>query len=640
MKRFFSFSSILMFMLIVSVFSNYNFAQVTVTLPTISGAPGEEKYADITVTSLTGLNVTAVEFSVIYDPNVIEIWRRTSTSISGTIINTYPTDNTNPISSTDQYVDESPKTPGTYNIAWASSDPLVGSGTLLKLRIRFKTAGTTTLTFGAPLNFKFNSGTPTATTVDGSATVATENHLPVFDSVPAKSVNENESLTFTVNATDTDGDALTYSVSGNPTGSTFNTTTKTFSWTPDYTQAGSYNVTFKANDGKGDGTLTVPITVVNINRLPSLTVAPAGPFTIDEGGSVNLTCSATDPDAGSIFTYSVSPKPAGATLDASTGVFAWTADFTQAGSYSLVFTVTDEAGGTDSKTVEVTVNNKNGAPAFNPLDGQTFNENEEKGFVVIATDPDNDPLTYSVSNLPSGATFDTDLHIFTWKPTYSQAGKYVVTFSVTDGTNPVSMDIIITVNNVNRAPEITTPMQNQNVTVHNVPVEFSFQYAGSDPDGDALSWTLAAGPTGAAISNTGLFTWTPKADQANSQFQVSVRLSDGTASVTSSATLTTGAIVGIDDEMSGIPTSFQLKQNYPNPFNPTTTITIGLPEDSRVKVAVYNLIGQEMALVIDKRMSAGYHNLEFDASSLKSGVYLYRLEADNFVQVKKMVLIK
>lgn len=632
MKRLFSINAIFLLILFLSVFSNYNFAQVTVTLPTISGAPGEEKYADINVTSLTGLNVTAVEFSILYDPNVIEIWRRTSSSISGTLITSYPTDNTN--------TDGSPKTPGTYTLAWASSDALSGSGSLIKLRIKFKTVGTSTLTFGSPRYFLFNAGTPTATTVDGSASVSTVNHVPVFDAVPAKTVNENESLSFTVNATDQDGDPITYSVTDNPTGSTFNTTTKTFSWTPDYTQQGVYYVTFKANDGKGDGTLTVQITVNNVNRNPSLNVNPAGPFNIDEGQSVQLTCSATDPDVSSTFTYSVDPLPANATLDSSSGVFSWTASYSQAGNYSLVFTVTDESGGTDSKTVEVNVANKNGAPVFNALADQTFNENQEKGFVVIAVDPDSDPLTYSASNMPQGATFDAGLRIFTWKPSYSQAGKYIVTFSVTDGTNTTTMDIIITVVNVNRPPEITTPMPNSDVTVHNVPVEFSFQYVGSDPDGDALTWTLLAGPNGASISNTGLFTWSPKTDQANAQFQISVRLSDGTATVTSSATLTTGSIVGIDDEISGIPTSFQLKQNYPNPFNPTTTITVGLPEDSHVKIAVYNLIGQEVAQVTDKRMSAGFHSLNFDASSLKSGVYLYRLEAGDFVQIKKMILLK
>jgi hypothetical protein len=88
------------------------------------------------------------------------------------------------------------------------------------------------------------------------------------------------------------------------------------------------------------------------------------------------------------------------------------------------------------------------------------------------------------------------------------------------------------------------------------------------------------------------------------------------------------------------PHSFTLYQNYPNPFNPTTTIKFALPADSRVKINIYNSLGQLVETLVDKEMESGYHEINFDASRLSSGVYLYHLQSQDFVSVKKMLLIK
>lgn len=89
------------------------------------------------------------------------------------------------------------------------------------------------------------------------------------------------------------------------------------------------------------------------------------------------------------------------------------------------------------------------------------------------------------------------------------------------------------------------------------------------------------------------------------------------------------------------PTEFSLAQNYPNPFNPTTTINFNLAKESNVSLRVFNLLGQEVAkLVNNEVLQAGTYSYKFDASSLASGTYLYRLEAGDFVQTKKMILSK
>jgi len=88
------------------------------------------------------------------------------------------------------------------------------------------------------------------------------------------------------------------------------------------------------------------------------------------------------------------------------------------------------------------------------------------------------------------------------------------------------------------------------------------------------------------------------------------------------------------------PTDFQLSQNYPNPFNPTTMIRFSIPKSSNVRIVIYNSVGQKVDELINTQKSAGNYFVDWDASNYASGIYIYRMEADNFVQVKKMMLMK
>ena len=89
-----------------------------------------------------------------------------------------------------------------------------------------------------------------------------------------------------------------------------------------------------------------------------------------------------------------------------------------------------------------------------------------------------------------------------------------------------------------------------------------------------------------------------------------------------------------------VPDAFTLEQNYPNPFNPETRIAFALPEQAHVKLTVYNTIGQLVTVLADQVMEPGHHEAAFNARALPSGVYFYRLEADAFVAMKRMVLLK
>jgi len=88
------------------------------------------------------------------------------------------------------------------------------------------------------------------------------------------------------------------------------------------------------------------------------------------------------------------------------------------------------------------------------------------------------------------------------------------------------------------------------------------------------------------------------------------------------------------------PLSFSLEQNYPNPFNPSTTIEYSIPQNSLVTLKVYDVLGREVATLVNEQNEAGKHTVEFDASKLNSGVYFYKIESGNFIETKKMILVK
>jgi hypothetical protein len=101
-------------------------------------------------------------------------------------------------------------------------------------------------------------------------------------------------------------------------------------------------------------------------------------------------------------------------------------------------------------------------------------------------------------------------------------------------------------------------------------------------------------------------------------------------------------------EVEVVPDKYELTQNYPNPFNPSTTMQFSLPKQSQLKINLYNMLGEQIATIVEGVYESGYHKVTFNASGLPSGSYVYRLESNDpstssgqsFVQVKKMILLK
>jgi hypothetical protein len=99
-------------------------------------------------------------------------------------------------------------------------------------------------------------------------------------------------------------------------------------------------------------------------------------------------------------------------------------------------------------------------------------------------------------------------------------------------------------------------------------------------------------------------------------------------------------VVGVEDISSGVPTSYELEQNYPNPFNPVTTIQFSIPQQSFVTLEIFNSLGEKVSTLVSEELNAGTYKYEWKAGNLSSGVYYYKLVANDFSQTKKLILLR
>ncbi|GAB6283458.1 MAG: hypothetical protein STSR0008_22260 [Ignavibacterium sp.] len=162
---------------------------------------------------------------------------------------------------------------------------------------------------------------------------------------------------------------------------------------------------------------------------------------------------------------------------------------------------------------------------------------------------------------------------------------------------------------------------------------------------DKQNWTKLGFVTGNGNSNS------PKdysyvdediKNQTNGKYYYRLKQIDTDGSYKYSETIEvdwTNGVTDVNDD-SNLPKEFSLSQNYPNPFNPTTTINYRIPEQSFVNIKVYNMLGEVVALLVNENKGAGNYSLHFDGSDLPSGTYLYKIQAGDYYEVKKMVLIK
>lgn len=361
--------------------------------------------------------------------------------------------------------------------------------------------------------------------------VNTINERPVFSPIGDKVAVVGEPLSFTVQVRDLDQEPLSFNVQGLPTGATL-TPLPTygqarFSWTPTAADLGNYNLNFQVEDSRTlNDQQAVRLVVRNTNAAPVL--APVGAVTIQENQALTLPLVATDGD-GDRLTYAATNLPAGAKLDALTGVLSWTPSLFQAGIYTGIQVTATDGNRSSTQTFSITVNNVNQAPVLAPLPLESGRENVPLQFSLAATDIDRDSVIYrSVTPLPSGASLDSKTGTFRWTPGYEQAGDYTFRFTATDPQGSTSeIAVAVKIDNVNRAPSI-------NVSDHSAVLgqPLVFQVAGSDLDlNTTLTYSVKNLPDGATLNaSTGEFRWTPEPGQAGNYYTLNFEVSDGESS--------------------------------------------------------------------------------------------------------------
>jgi hypothetical protein len=286
----------------------------------------------------------------------------------------------------------------------------------------------------------------------------------------------------------------------------------------------------------------ITVTVNEVNAAPSLTNVPAS-ANIDELVSYSFTANANDEDVPvQTLSFSLVGAPIGATIDSATGIFNWTPTEAQGpGTFDFTVSVSDGVT-TTQQAVSLIVSEVNSAPLLtNVPAAATIDELSLYTFDADATDSDQpqQSLSYSLVGAPSGASIDAQSGVFSWTPSDTQGpGEYNFMVAVSDGVGTTEKAIVLTVRNVNRAPELAAIGQ-KTVSWGDT---LTFTAGATDPDGAAntLLFSLDGAPAGATIDvASGAFNWTPSLAQGLGDYTFIVRVTDnGDPSLSDEETIT------------------------------------------------------------------------------------------------------
>ena len=384
---------------------------------------------------------------------------------------------------------------------------------------------------------------PGETSQGFTVTVASSNTAPELGAIAAQTVDEGELLALTITGTDADVPAqpLLYELVSGPPGARIDALTGELTWTPTEEEGpATGDITVQVSDSVTpplSATSTFTVTVNEVNTAPVVESVSSETVTVNEEEPVSVTVSAVDPDLpANALTYSLGAAPDGSSVGPATGAFSWTPTKAQGPSENTItIVVTDD--GTPSLSAEATftvvVNEINSPPTLAVIGDQTVVEGEPLTFTAVGSDSDEpvQDLIYSLAlGSPAGAAIDPITGDFSWIPSETQ-GPFTGTIRVrvTDNGTPIgraSQEVNVVVEEANLAP-VLDPLSDQIVSVEDT---LTLQASATDVDlpEDALAFSLSAdAPSGAAIdATTGVFTWTPTADQVSAATTVTVVVTD------------------------------------------------------------------------------------------------------------------
>ncbi len=367
--------------------------------------------------------------------------------------------------------------------------------------------------------FKANDGTVDSNIATVSITVTAVNDAPVA-SAQSVTTAEDVAKAITLVGTDVDGNALTYIIIANPAHGTLSGSGANITYTPASNYNGADNFTFKVNDGTVDSNIaTVSITVTAVNDAP---VANSQSVTTAEDAAKAITLVATDVD-GNALTYSIVAAPAHGTLTGTIPNLTYTPAANYNGSDNFTFKANDGTVDSNIATVSITVTAVNDAPVAS-AQSVTTAEDVAKSITLVGTDVDGNALTYIIVVSPAHGTLSGSGANITYTPASNYNGADNFTFKVNDGTVDSNIATVsITVTAVNDAP-----VANNQTINYNQNVARAIVLAGSDPEGDPLTFTVVSAPANGTLSGTEPnITYTPNLNFTGSD-SFTFKVNDGT----------------------------------------------------------------------------------------------------------------
>ncbi|MCU7847364.1 MAG: putative Ig domain-containing protein, partial [Candidatus Thiodiazotropha sp. (ex Lucinoma kastoroae)] len=291
-----------------------------------------------------------------------------------------------------------------------------------------------------------SDGNATASLSAFSITVtdtADPNQAPTINGIPPTSVAEGENYRFTPSANDAEGNNLSFSITNRPTWASFNSSTGLLSGTPGSNDAGIIsNIRISVSDGNATASLSAfSITVTDTadpNQAPTIIGTP--PTSVAEGENYRFIPSASDTDSTNLL-FSIINRPSWASFNSSTGVLSGTPSLNDAGTTSNIrISVSDGDASASLNAFSITVNNTNQAPIITGTPEQNVIAGDAYIFSPNASDPDDDSLNFTVTNLPNWARFNSTSGILSGTPSEEDAGLYEgIVISVTDNNETSSL---------------------------------------------------------------------------------------------------------------------------------------------------------------------------------------------------------
>ncbi|MBN2417274.1 T9SS type A sorting domain-containing protein [bacterium] len=556
--------------------------------------------------------------------------------------------------------------PFSYTAAWTDDDNDEVEITFLDVPSWLSVNGITLS--GTPLNsaadtlFRIIAADPVyRDTFTVSIHVQATDDRPSITPIPGRTVSEDQLLDgveFTVSDEETAPELLTVDIaSDNPglippdsvtvsgTGSLRSLTIR-----PVHNGYGSAVLTVSVSDGAGRDSCSFICTVTPVNDPPGL--SPVADQTCKEDSSITgIACTVSDIETGAAQ-LQVTVSAADTSLITPSGIVISGSGSSRFISLTPVpdangrtdITVSVSDGALDSTiTFALTVLPVNDRPRITSPAVVTIDEKQDLIYSASAVDADNDNLYFTYTGIPAWLS-PSGIDIAGYVPNDAEDTSFFLI--VDDGTLCDSLRVSIFVNRTNDPPCFVTPfpegiLRDIDTLAYSIILD---DYIDDPDDHDStLVWTwqyLDSYPVTVDVTGN-----PQRASIYGPHFLGVMRVLFTATDPHGAAVSDTLKITSVTTDVpenggSAVPDDYVLYRNYPNPFNPETTIRFGLPRNCRIRITVYNMRGQEIAVLADRSMPAGIHEVTWDASAHPSGIYIYRIHAEAWSKTGRMLLLK